>query len=191
MTSFLALNCDFEVTRNGKSFNFIGRYAQEILDNNTEGYDSEYYLYHIKISDVDLSNYNYKMCMLYISGYEAETKYDREIVIAENVNQKIIFKENIKKIRFLYPHSDLDKDVVVHVNVIDKALYKINIFVNGNNTKEEKISNTQILYLNSEIITDICYQNTLCPIIVEIIYDQQIIKEDPMLEISTDLSTKR
>ena len=34
----------------------------------------------------------------------------------------------LKKIRFLYPHADATKDLAVHVNVIDKAFYKITFY---------------------------------------------------------------
>ena len=184
LANFFGLNCEFEVKREDSSINFFNGYGQEILNTDTNGYNSTYYIYRIKIIVPDTSNYNHKMCMLYISGYEAETKFEREIVIAENTNQHIIFKDNFKKIRYLYPHSDSSKDLVIHVNVIDKAFYKINIFINDYILKESTVTRTQIFYLGGSDILKKCEENTLCPIIVEAIYDKQIIKKDPMLEIS-------
>ena len=74
------------------------------------------------------------MCMLYVSGYEAERAYERDIIVGENINQQIIFDKNLKKVRFLYPHADPTKDIAIHFNVIDKAFYKI--AVNMNNKKD-------------------------------------------------------
>ena len=38
--------------------------------------------------------------MLYVSDYEADRSYNRDIVIAENINQQVIFDENFKKLDF-------------------------------------------------------------------------------------------
>ena len=184
LVNFFELNCQFEVTRGNVSIGFFDGYAQEILDKNTDAYNSEYYEYKIKIIEPDFSNYNHKMCMLYIAGYEAETKYDREIVVGENINQQIIFNDNFKKVRFLYPKADVNKDLTVHINVIDKAFYNIKIFVNDYNINKAIVTRTQTFYLKGSVLINKCNQNTLCPIIVEAIYDKKIVNTNPMLEIT-------
>ena len=75
--------------------------------------------------------------MLYVSGYEADRSYNRDVV-AESINQQVIFDKNFKKIRFLFPHVDANKEIDIHFNVIDKAFYKIAILVNQKDEEDEK-----------------------------------------------------
>ena len=134
--NFYSLNCDFEVRRGDEFLDFFDSYSQDILLESTKEYNSEYYDYKINIVESDPSNYNHKMCMMYISGYESETKYEREIIVGENINQIIIF-DFIKKIRYLYPHPDSHKDFTVHIKVLDKAFFKLVVFTNNTIIKEE------------------------------------------------------
>ena len=119
VANFFALNCDFAVFRGETEIPFFDGYAQETLDKNSKRYKSESYEYKIMVVEPDLSNYNHKMCMLYVSGYETKDNIAAsEIVIAENVNQQIIFDDTFKQIRFLYPQADSTKDLALHVNLL-------------------------------------------------------------------------
>lgn len=158
--------------------------AQEIIYKVNQEYNSDSYQYNIKIVEEDLSYYNYKMCMLYISGYEAEAISDREIVISENMKHQIIFNNDFKKVRFLYPHPDVNKDLVSHINLIDKASYIINFYANNDNFKGGIVNKTKIFYLPATDILDICRDNLICPIIEEVEYDSPISIIEPMLEIT-------
>ena len=185
LANFFALNCEFEVNR-GKEVTFFDGYAQEILTKTSTEYKSETYDYEIKITEPDLSNYNHKMCMLYVGGIESDDDYQKEFIVSENINQQIIFKEEFKKVRFLYPQADNEKDLAINVNVIDQAIYQLNIYINNNNRALEthKITRTQILYLSKNDISSICKANKLCPIIVEVEYVSQVVKTQPMIEIT-------
>ena len=59
----------------------------------------------------------------------AGTKIEDPIIIGNNVNQKIIFTDNFKVFKFLYPVPNIEIDLVVYANIIDKAYYKISIEV--------------------------------------------------------------
>ena len=185
LANFFALNCDFEVIRNEKEITFADGYAQEILDKTTSGYKSENYHYSIKITEADLSNYNHKMCMLYMAGYEIEPSINREIIVGENINQQIIFQNNFKKIRFLYPHANPRKDLTVHFNVIDKEFYNYEIYANKVKMSFGTITRTNTLYLKGNAILNHCNDNTLCAIIVQVEYASSIIqKTNPMIEVT-------
>ena len=95
MTNFFALNCEYEVTRDEEKIEFFDGYAQEIVSRGSSGYESELLDYNVKITEQDLSNYNRKMFMLYVSGYKADRFYNRDIVVAENINRQVIFDKNI------------------------------------------------------------------------------------------------
>ena len=190
MANFFALNCEFLVRRGDQDITFFDGYAQEVLMDDTTGYGDKQYKYDIVISEQDLSNYNHKMCMLYVAGFESkDDSYETEIVVAENVNQQIIFNDKFRTIRFLYPHADPEKDLAVHINVIDQAYYVVRVYVNSetNYMAEYKLTRSEINYLSGNEITSHCEKNTLCNIIVEATYDKEIkdmVKTDPMIEIT-------
>ena len=184
LSNFFEINCKFEVKREETEIKFFDGYAQEILDTSLSEFNLPYYQYTIKITESDLSNYNHKMCMLYIAGYEDETNYDREIIVKDNINQQIIFNEYFRKVRFLYPLADRSRALVVRLNVIDKAFYKIKIFVKNNAIIETTLTRTHEIYVRDSLLTDKCTSNTLCPIVVQIEYMSEIIKTNPMAEIT-------
>ena len=184
LANFFELNCEFEVKRGEETIEFFDGYAQEILDGKTTGYKSDFYEYSIKINETDLSNYNHKMCMLYVAGYEADTKIDREIMVGENINQQIIFEENFKKIRFLYPHADPYKDLAIHVNVIDKAFYNVRFFADNKGIRDGIVTRTQTFFVKGSVIMNSCEENTVCPIVVEVELERKIVDTNPMLEVT-------
>ncbi len=189
LANFFALNCDFSVFRGTEEIEFFDGYAQEILTPSSEFYKSETYNYEIKIKEPDLSNYNHKMCMLYVSGLESKDDYEREIIIGENINQQIIFENGFEKVRFLYPQADNRKDLAIHVNVIDQAYYSIKVFLNSNEKEFRSFTTTrtQIIYIPGNDISDICKENQICSVIVQVELNtgkHQFVKTNPMIEIT-------
>ena len=186
LANFFELNCKFEVKRNGiNEVKFFDGYAQDILLKQSEEYKSDNYNYSIKIKESDKSVYNKKMCMLYVAGYEDEIKTNREIMVGENINQQIIFENNLKKIRFLYPHTDNKKDLVVHFNIIDKAFYKYEIYAKNKKISGATITKTYTTFLRQSTISRHCDKNNVCPIVVQVELDKPIINNtDPMIEIT-------
>ena len=184
LVSFYSLNCELEVKSDYNEIYLFDGYGQEILDSHNQNYASNYYEYSIKILENDLSNYNKKMCMLYVSGFEAEKDNSREIVIGDNINQQIIFEGNFKKIRFLYPHANPDKDLALYIKVIDKAYYDINVLVKDINIKTATITKSEIFSLRSSILSYHCERDTLCPITIQVEFSKQIIKIYPMIEVT-------
>ena len=175
LVNFFSINCDLQITRGDNKIDFFNGQAQEIIKNDNKGYNSDKYEYNITIIESDSSNYNHKMCMLYVSGYEfQDLYYQTEIVVGENVNQKILFYEDFQTIRFLYPQADLEKDLAVYFNVIDKAYYKIKIYANDLLFMEHLITKNKIIYISRIDILSICLDNNICSIIVEVSLSDKI-----------------
>ena len=173
LTNFYALNCEFQVKNinSEKEIGFFDGYAQEILLPISEGYTSEQYQYEIKVLKSDLFDNNHKMCMIYVSSYESpDTEYQTEIVVGENLNQKVIFNRNFKSIRLLYPHADPRKELAVYVNIIVQAYYNVKFYLNNENYsfKEFNTTRSQIFYISNNEILETCQENNICNLIVEI-----------------------
>ena len=186
LANFFALNCQFKLTREQNEISFYDGYAQEILTTSSTKYESEYYDYILSITEPDLSNYNHKMCMIYVAGYETSTTtLESEIVMSENINQQFIFNADFKTIRFLYPNPDITKDLALKLNVIDMAQYKVVVYAESKQIITTTLSNTQIIYIESSKYDRYCNENGVCAITVEVtLTDSSLINTDPMAEIT-------
>ena len=191
LVNFFALNCDFQVNRGGEEMFFSDGYAQEILLSNSKGYKSDKYEYQIQITEPDLSNYNHKMCMLFVAGYESRDQdYQTEIVVGENINQQVIFNKDFKNVRFLYPQADPGKDLAIYINVIDQAKYNVNLYVNNDEDRplrEFIVTRSQIFYIASTDLSNYCDKDTLCNIIADAQFSEElgsVEKPDFMIEIT-------
>lgn len=184
LSNFFALNCDFEVKRGDEEIAFFDRYAQEVLTKETKGYNSDTYNYEIKIKDPELSNYNHKMCMLYVSGIETNDDYEKGVIVGDNINQQIIFEKGFERVRFLYPEADTEKELAIYVNVVDQAYYGIKIFFNDKEYKTYNITRTNIYYVPGTDIKYQCGDNSLCMVIVQVELNNKFVKTDPMIEIT-------
>ena len=92
------------------------------------------------------------MCMMYVAG----TKLEDPIIIGNNVNRQIIFTDNFKVFKFLYPVANTEIDLVVYANIIDKAYYKISIAVDS----ETHITKSTPFYINNDQFVKHCKLNT-------------------------------
>ena len=88
------------------------------------------------------------MCMMYVEG----TKIEDPIIIGNNVNQQIIFIDNFKVFKFLYPVPNTEIDLVVYANIIDKAYYKISIAVDRETHTfyESRLTKSTPFYINND-----------------------------------------
>ena len=194
LVNFFALKCDLQVSRNNQKISFFEGYAQEILLSNTEGYNSEMYEYTIKITEKDKSNYDGNMCMVYVMGYESsDSKYQTEIVVSDNVNRKVIFNNEFKSIRFLYPLVDTEKDLSIFVNILDKAYYYLKIYFNNEDIpfKEYNITRSQVYFLSGSEIINHCSINKLCNLIVETSFIKYIDNENSTEEAKIELTIRQ
>ena len=173
IVTFYSLNCDFQIKRKdvSKEINFFNGFGQEIILPGTVGYYSKKYEYNIKIKEIDTSNYKNKMCMLYLAGYESsDNESETEIVLVENLNQKITFNKNLKSIRFLYPHPNPQKDLAININIINSAKFNVKLYMNSLTVPflEDNISKSQVLFISQYEMQRACEIDTLCNIIAQI-----------------------
>ena len=194
--SFYSLNCKFEIYRNVEfgipiKINSFGNNGQDIIELEENESNEKVYKYTIKLVDEIKSNYNrdYDMCMLYISSVELMSDFNyhaqKEILVNEGIPQRIQFMK-MKFIKFIYPHTDRDKDVAINLLVINTAKYSYTIIYNNKESDTQYFSSSKIVYVNKNNIADNCEGGTLCNIIVQIEVEAEIEGEDniPMLEIS-------
>ena len=191
LTNFFSLNCEFKVKakrEQGKEEDIAiaDGYGQDILSEKSgEIYKSDYYNYTVNIEKVEQSNYKDKMCMMYIAG----TKIGEPIIIGNNVNQQIIFNDNFKEFKFLYPVPNNKIDILVYANIIDKAYYKIAIYVDSETYTfvDKKITTSTPFYIKNDQFATHCKPDTFCNIIIVVDLEthiEDLPKTNPMVEIT-------
>lgn len=192
VTNFYTLNCEFSIRRyisqdESEEIEVFDGYAQEVLTAGEDYYNQPSYFYQIVVTNPDLSNYNHKMCMLYVAGVESSSTspaIDREIVISENIGQQMIFENGFEKFRFLYPHSDPTKDLVLDINIIDIANYYVKITFEGVEWKNLKVAKGQKLYIPRDSWENQCKEDQLCSVVIEVGLESQVVDTNPMAEIT-------
>ena len=197
LTNFFSLNCEFKVKakreQGEEEIAIADGYGQDILSGDIgQLYKSDFYNYTISIEKAEQSNYNNKMCMMYVAG----TKIEDPIIIGNNVNQQIIFTDNFKVFKFLYPVPNTKIDLVVYANIIDKAYYKISIAVDSetHTFHESRITKSTPFYIDNDQFAMNCKPNTFCNIviIVELMATiPDLPKTNPMVEITVREPTQK
>ena len=193
MVNFFEINCEFEVKRlfnDTVNITFSDGYAQDYYPPEEDWMDL--YGYTVKIKEVDPSNNNNKMCMIYISGVEVDNikKYEREIAVPQNINQQLIFdddpKRDFRRVRFTYPIVDIHKEFAVRFNVIDKAHYILNAYINGKILEsfyDFHVAVTSMYFFHSLDLT-YCEEDKVCSFILDIEMFEKIVPTNPMIEVT-------
>ena len=173
LLNFFSINCEFKVTTN-KLFKeeieipFADGYAQDILTSK-EGqiYKNEYYNYSISIEKEEKSNYDKKMCMLYVTGFQTNSQ---SVLIGTNIPQRISFNDAFKKILYLYPLSDTDVDYFIFAKVITKANYSIEIFIDNetNLITSELISKSTPINIDKSQYMKYCPSDSFCNLMISV-----------------------
>lgn len=206
LINFFALNCEFKVTTNKTvgaqevEVPFADGYAQDIVGPELgQIYKSDYINYRITIENAEDSNYDKKMCMIYVAGLQSpEVHFIPRIVTGNNINQQIILNENFKSISLLYPTPDVNKDLVVYLNVIDKAFYYLEINANKaeNHFLQESITTSKPYYLKKGDIKNKCQNKddySFCNILITVENFNSIEdfpRTNPMIEITVREATE-
>ena len=193
LTSFKSLNCRFEIKRvykdqyNSDSYSYIrsyGTYAQELIKDKTE-LEKTSHKYQISVLDRDTSDYQKGMCMLYVSGLELtkeESPVQRELLVSQGVPQTTVFEDGLKKVRFVYPHTDKTKNIVIIFDVINPAKYQAKIIYNHNETELKPFTSDYVYYAPKETLESNCKPNEICTIIAEITAPEAYNGQTPIIE---------
>ena len=205
VVNFYNLNCKINInklyTRNKEQINLIDNFVQETFTIYNGNYYSEYYNYEVKILSLDNSYYTDKICLLYVSGYEAP-KYNnhflrKEILINENIPHRIKFAEGIKNITYLYNHINLNNDeknnIIVQFKQINAAKYIVRFYFDDNillknlsdytfeNPYNFDLSISKQFYFNKTNWNNFCKRN-ICNVKIEIELILSSNEEEPILE---------
>ena len=179
VASFYSKNCRFEVSRlddpNSKNpiLNY-GDFAQVIIDENDTYYHNDRYTFRVEAIEHDISFYDKKNCMIYVSGLELENKDtggQRAISLSEGVPHSFLFSEKYYTMSYAYHLSDLDNPVAIDLNLIDKSTFKVNIYFDYFQFKNVTVFRNQQIFIYPNELKDHCLPDEVCTIIIVIQMD--------------------
>ena len=180
VVSFYSLNCNLNIIKLSNTSEPLqiptyGNYAQDYHIHSEKDGDiitTQTYIAYIKDDDKYFVNDN-DMCMLYVSGidlYPEDSGIRKEILISEGVPQKFIFFQDIKKIRYVYPHADPTKNLTYHLNMIVPGRLKLKLFFREKEYNiNREYTQTGTFFIYNDWIQKYCMEeDEICTITIEI-----------------------
>ena len=188
LVNFYSLNCEFKIYKKNiqdkeSQIIFDNNYGSDIINENTDNLDLEFFTYDVTAIDTDISYYDTKMCMLYVSGIQISENEDdqNEILIGEGIPQKVNFI-NVSTIKYIYPIVDKSKNLAVYYKVINPAEYKVSTAINNRSPTTQVFSQSYIDYIDNSTID--CNNNELCSVIISISVNENDYDYNPSIEVT-------
>ena len=178
LINFYSQNCKFMISRNKldddgneteepEYFPMEGSYGQLIIDKTDNYYFKKDYKFKIDIIDDDLSEYNNKLCMIYVSGLELSNSNEgteRTISVSEGVPQFYIFTNKYQYMKYTYFVTDVNKQLVISFNLVQKGTFKIGVSHHYDTIIDTTIYRNEQILINKEKLKEVCKGNEeVCP----------------------------
>ena len=172
LASFYSKNCKFIITRlddpnKPELLEKFGHFAQIIINENDTYYHSDKYTFNVTAVTHDVSAYDRKLCMIYVSGLELENKDtggQRAISLSEGVPHSFLFSQKYYTISYAYHLSNLNNSVVIDLNLIDKSTFDIFIYFDYFIFKNVTVFRNQQIFIYPQELKDKCLVDEVCTI---------------------------
>ena len=180
LASFYSKNCKFLITRvddpnNPQYLDVYGDFAQVIIKEDDPYYYNNRYAFQVQFLTTDVSYYDKKVCMVYVSGLELENKNSagqRTISLSEGVPHSFVFSQDYYSISYSYHITDTSNAVVIDFNLIDKSTFKVNIRFNYHDFQNYTIYRNQQVFILSKELAKNCEKDEVCTINIFIQQEQ-------------------
>ena len=191
ITTFYSLNCHLEIKRydseGEQPIPSFGDYAQDFYLIDEDHKFTSRNSYSIAISGQEKQSYHHqRMCMVYISGleiYPSDSNVRKEILLSEGVPHRVIFENDLKRIRYIYPHANTEKNITIGIKMIVQGKFKVKIFFRDQTyNQEETYTQSAVIYIRREWINEGCRKNELCSITVELEQECDFQGREPIVE---------
>ena len=179
LASFYSKNCRFAVTRlddpkNPKILDRYGDFSQVIINEDDAFYHADKYTFNVSVLTDDVSYYNKKVCMIYVSGLELENKDtggQRGISLSEGVPHSFLFSEKYYTISYAYHLSDFNNAIIIDLNLIDKATFSLFLYFDYFIFHNYTIVRNQQIMIYPNQLKEKCVEDEVCTINIVIQYD--------------------
>ena len=182
LVNFYSLNCDFIISKlineeEEKAINSYDTYAQDFITDKDE-LNNNFFNYQLTAVNTDPSYYENNMCMIYVSGLEitqdSNANEQKEILIGEGIPQKVTFDNGLKRIKYVYPVPDKEKNVAIYFKVIHSANYSYSITVNDYTIIDPKPFYQSFVLYEDKLVINGCGENDLCNLMILITLNEKV-----------------
>ena len=184
LSSFYSKNCRYKISRydiDKTNFTIIDTYddfAHLLLENNSTKF-IEGYMFLLKAIDTEISTYQKKSCLLYISGFELEDEAQtrqRAISLSEGISHYFSFSDDYPKISYTFYISDKTNPLYIDFNLVDKAGFNVKIIFGHKTIDSFKIYRNQQRFINSSVLQNECLDKQVCIVQVDISLEAKLNK---------------
>ena len=105
--------------------------------------------------------------MIYVSGLElsdTSNGSERTISVSEGVPQYYVFSPEYHHMKYTYFVTDLNRELVVKLNLVDKGTFKVSILYHYQAFKEVEIFRNEQIVVDTDKLKEVCPENEVCPI---------------------------
>lgn len=110
--------------------------------------------------------------MIYVAGlemYNKESGIRKEILVSEGVPQRTLFEDNLRIMRYVYPHANRYKNITLSIHMIVAGKFKVKIFFRDSEYDHQMVySESTVIYIHNSLIQNSCREGELCTITVEL-----------------------
>jgi hypothetical protein len=132
--------------------------------------------------------------MIYVSGVELENKDtggQRAISLSEGVPHSFLFSKNYYTISYAYHLSDLNNAIIIDLNLIDKATFKVLLYFDYFEFQNYTIVRNQQIMIYPNDLKRNCAEDEVCTIIIVIQYDTKNNSTQPEKRVETTITQVR
>ena len=162
--SFFPLNCKIQVKKSFQYQTEIKKskdFYQHLLNfESSDNYDVNGYI---------VNNINKKdLCFLRVSLFEIKNLFFNDlnsIILANGITHKLIFYKDFNIIKYLYIHTQKEKDVNINLKLYDDIIYNMSLFINDIYIISYNIKKDKIISISSNDLRKYFkYENQPCKI---------------------------
>ena len=97
-----------------------------------------------------------KSCMVFLSYFLLETNnnnlyLDTGLILDENISPSFLLDKNYKEIKFYYPHTEVKKNIILGLNLLNEGDYKITFYINEQEIKKKILHQIKQSFLKEKI----------------------------------------
>jgi len=185
IVTFYSLNCKIDIKKFGKddssdeedksdrSLPSHYNFAQDFYNINPKANLTFQNSYNITVENDDRMLISDRdICMIYVAGlemYNKESGIRKEILVSEGVPQRTLFEDNLRIMRYVYPHANRYKNITVSIHMIVAGKFKVKIFFRDSEYDHQMVySESTVIYIHNSWIQNSCREGELCTITVEL-----------------------
>ncbi|MCQ2816135.1 MAG: hypothetical protein MJ252_02605, partial [archaeon] len=154
LATFFAMNCDIQISRDGKILKETDGIIQDIVESTDSQYSSGIYKYEVSLLNMEeKATFKDERCVIYVASVEKGNK----IVMGEGQFLQMQLSKKVPSMTYLIPFTNLGKPLLANYVIENEIPLEISLSVEGQTMGKKVITKRNIpLYLKADDYKHIC-----------------------------------